>query len=355
MPQLAKSGVASKSCVLSIIGAAKQAHANSRTMAILNSLNGMADVSSGFMVIIPAPGYSEASNMPTSFHQIGVVGRAQQEGLAPVLGQLLSLLRDRGVEIFVENSLGDIAPDYGQHLASTDEIGQQADLIIVVGGDGSLLGAARTLAQYDTPVLGVNRGRLGFLTDITPDLISEQVPAVLDGSYEQESRFLLDARLQRDGAIVGASDALNDVVVNSGTSAQMIEYELYIDDIFVYRQRADGLIVSTPTGSTAYSLSGGGPIMHPTLDAVVLVPMYPHALSSRPIVVDGNSEIRIDILERNTIHPPVTSDGQVHMTAKPGDSVHITKKPHHLILLHPLGHSFYASCRDKLRWGDALV
>ena len=165
----------------------------------------------------------------------------------------------------------------------------------------------------------------------------------------------LDAQVERQGKVVGRADALNDVVVNSGTSAQMIEFELHINDSFVYRQRADGLIVSTPTGSTAYSLSGGGPIMHPTLDAIVLVPMFPHALSSRPIVVEGNSEIRVDILARNRIHPPVTCDGQVNMTARPGDSVHVRKKAHKLTLLHPLGHSFYASCRDKLRWGDALV
>ena len=161
--------------------------------------------------------------------------------------------------------------------------------------------------------------------------------------------------MERDGEIVAKADALNDVVVNSGTSAQMIEIELTVDNAFVYRQRADGLIVSTPTGSTAYSLSGGGPIMHPSLDAIVLVPMFPHALSSRPIVVDGNSEIRVDILQRNRIHPPVTCDGQVNMTARPGDSVVIRKKPHVLSLLHPVGHSFYVSCRDKLRWGDALV
>ena len=153
-------------------------------------------------------------------------------------------------------------------------------------------------------MLGVNRGRLGFLTDISPDDIAQQIPAVLAGEYTRESRFLLDARVVRDGKTVGRADALNDVVVNSGTSAQMIEFELSINGVFVYRQRADGLIISTPTGSTAYSLSGGGPIMHPTLDAVVLVPMFPHALSSRPIVVDGNSEIRLDILERNRISSP---------------------------------------------------
>jgi NAD+ kinase len=293
--------------------------------------------------------------MSSSFNKIGLVGRSKQRGSEEVLQQLLALLDARNLAVMLEDGLGRLVPDYDGELYDRDRIGQEVDLVIVVGGDGSLLSAARTLAKYDTPVLGVNRGRLGFLTDITPDEIAHKVPAVLDGQYEREQRFLLDAEVRRKDAVVGRADALNDVVVNSGTSARMIEYELYIDDSFVYRQRADGLIVSTPTGSTAYSLSGGGPIMHPTLDAVVLVPMYPHALSSRPIVVDGNSHIRMDILSRNRIHPPVTCDGQVNMTARPGDSVHITKKPHRLTLLHPVGHSFYASCRDKLRWSNALV
>jgi NAD+ kinase len=293
--------------------------------------------------------------MPTSFRKIGLVGRSQQRGLREVLRQLLELLQERGVEVLLEDHLDEVLPGHTAHLASRDEIGEAADLVIVVGGDGSLLSAARTLAKHETPVLGVNRGRLGFLTDINPDQMVRDIPPVLDGHYERECRFLLDADVRREGAVVGRADALNDVVVNSGTSARMIEFELYINDTFVYRQRADGLIISTPTGSTAYSLSGGGPIMHPTLDAMVLVPMYPHALSSRPIVVDGDSEIRVEILRRNRIHPPVTCDGQVNMTARPGDSVHIKKKPHRLSLLHPVGHSFYASCRDKLRWGDALV
>jgi NAD+ kinase len=227
--------------------------------------------------------------------------------------------------------------------------------VIVLGGDGSLLSAARTMARFETPVLGINRGRLGFLTDISPDEVGELVPAVLEGRYEREERFLLDVTVEREGRVVARADALNDVVLNSGTSAQMIEFELSIDGQFVYRQRADGLIVATPTGSTAYSLSGGGPIMHPSLNAVVLVPMFPQTLSSRPIVVTGESVIRLDVLERNRIHPPVTSDGQVNMTARPGDAVVLRKKPHRLTLLHPLGHSFYASCRDKLHWSNSLV
>ncbi|GAB3307253.1 diacylglycerol kinase catalytic domain-containing protein [Haliea atlantica] len=293
--------------------------------------------------------------MQTRFDRIGLVGRSQQDGLREVLQELIGLLQGLDRELILEQRLAELVPETSLPCGSLDDIGEDCDLVIVVGGDGSLLSAARTLARYETPVLGINRGRLGFLTDISPDDMHSQVPAVLGGEFVRESRFLLDARVQREGRTVGRADALNDVVVNSGTSAQMIEFELSINGVFVYRQRADGLIVSTPTGSTAYSLSGGGPIMHPTLDAVVLVPMFPHALSSRPIVVDGNSEIRLDILSRNRIHPPVTCDGQVNMTARPGDTVLITKKPHRLTLLHPVGHSFYASCRDKLHWSNALV
>lgn len=293
--------------------------------------------------------------MQTRFDRIGLVGRSQQEGLREVLQELIGLLQGLDRELILEQRLAELVPETSLPCGSLHDIGEDCDLVIVVGGDGSLLSAARTLARYETPVLGINRGRLGFLTDISPDDMHSQVPAVLGGEFVRESRFLLDARVQREGRTVGRADALNDVVVNSGTSAQMIEFELSINGVFVYRQRADGLIVSTPTGSTAYSLSGGGPIMHPTLDAVVLVPMFPHALSSRPIVVDGNSEIRLDILSRNRIHPPVTCDGQVNMTARPGDTVLITKKPHRLTLLHPVGHSFYASCRDKLHWSNALV
>ncbi len=293
--------------------------------------------------------------MQASFSKIGLLGRSQQAGLIDVLEPLLALLQEQNIEILLEDRLAALKPDHGQRVATRDEIGAYCDLVIVIGGDGSLLSAARNLARHETPVLGVNRGRLGFLTDITPDVMQRQIPEVLAGRYEAEKRFLLDAEVVRDGEVVARGDALNDIVVNSGTSAQMIEFELRVNNSFVYRQRADGLIVSTPTGSTAYSLSGGGPIMHPSLNAVVLVPMFPQTLASRPIVLDGDSEIRIDIAPRNRIHPPVTCDGQVNMTARPGDAVVVRKKPHKLTLIHPLEHSFYASCRDKLRWSNALV
>ena len=293
--------------------------------------------------------------MAESFSKIGLIGRGRHEGSVDTLRSLLSLMQARGLEALIEPRLAKLCPDCAAREAGRDEIGESCDLVIVVGGDGSMLSAARTMAKYNTPLLGVNRGRLGFLTDISPDEIDVKVTEVLDGRYVSEERFLLDVNVERDGEIIGRADALNDAVVNSGTSAQMIEFELTIDDTFVYHQRADGLIISTPTGSTAYSLSGGGPIMHPALDALVLVPMFPHTLSSRPIVVDGNSRIRIAIAESNTIHPPVTCDGQVNMTARPGDQVEIYKKPHPMTLIHPLEHNFYASCRDKLRWGNSLV
>jgi NAD+ kinase len=293
--------------------------------------------------------------LPDKFKKIGLIGRGRHESSLETVQSLLQLLEARGLDISIEKRLASLLGEATAHITSRDDIGSHCDLVIVVGGDGSMLSAARAMCEHNVPVLGVNRGRLGFLTDISPDDIEVKVAEVLDGRYEKEHRFLLDVAVSRHGKTVGHADALNDVVVNSGTSAQMIQFDLYIDDTFVYRQRADGLIVATPTGSTAYSLAGGGPIMHPALDAIVVVPMFPQTLSSRPIVVNGNSEIRIDIVDDIRIHPPVTCDGQVNMTARPGDSVHIYKKKHELILIHPLEHSFYASCRDKLRWSHSLV
>lgn len=292
--------------------------------------------------------------MSAAFQRIGVVGRSGQAGLETVLAELLATLSAAGAEVMLEDRFADLA-GRGYELHDRETIGARVDLVIVLGGDGSMLSAARALRPFGKPMLGINRGRLGFLTDIGPDTLKEPIERVLRGDYSSEKRFLLDVRVQRAGQTVAEGEALNDVVVNSGTSAQMIEVELYIDGEFVNRQRADGLIVSTPTGSTAYSLSGGGPIMHPSLDALLILPMFPHALSSRPIVICADREIRIDVLARNRIHPPVTCDGQVTMTARPGDSVVLRRNPSVLTLLHPPGYSFYAVCRDKLQWSGALV
>lgn len=287
------------------------------------------------------------------FKKIGIIGRAG-DGVVDTLHELTRFLATQDISVVLGKGVAKLLPEHGLEVCSRNDIGDLCDLVIVVGGDGSLLGAARMLARHGVPVLGINRGRLGFLTDVMPDEIIERVGDVLTGDYTVEERFLLDVVVMRNGESIGKADALNDVVVNSGTSARMIEFDLHIQGEFVYHQRSDGLIVSTPTGSTAYSLSGGGPIMHPALDAIGLVPMFPHTLSSRPIVVEGNSEIKITIHESNTIHPPVTCDGQVTLTAQPGDTIYIRKKPHRLKLIHPREHSFYASCRGKLGWSTKL-
>ena len=284
------------------------------------------------------------------FKTVGVTGRQGRVQVEDTLRHLTDFLQSRGIVVLLDGLLDALLPGHSCTLVSREQMGQRCDLVIVVGGDGSMLGAARTLALSGVPVIGVNRGRLGFLTDITPDELEEQLTGVLEGRYLAGNRFLLEARVLRNGQVIGRGDALNDVVLHPGKSTRIIEFELYIDGQFVYKQRADGLIIATPTGSTAYALSGGGPIMHPRLDAIVLVPMYPHLLTNRPLVVDGDSELKLVIRPENTIYPQVSCDGQIHITSAPGDEITIHKKSQRLKLLHPLNHNFYESCRSKLRW-----
>lgn len=287
-----------------------------------------------------------------AFRNIGLIGRLGSNRVVDTLKRLMRFLDEHNYQIIVEDRTATVLLGHGFQEADRKMLAEICDLVIVVGGDGSLLGAARAMARTGVPVLGVNRGRLGFLTDIMPDQVEEKVAEVLAGKYTSERRFLLDAEVVREGEPIGSADGLNDVVLHPGKSARMIEFDLYIEGQFVYNQRSDGLIVSTPTGSTAYALSGGGPIMHPKLDALVLVPMFPHTLSSRPIVVDGNSEIKILISASNETYPHVSCDGQTHLVTKPGDVLYIRKKPHKLKLIHPLGHDYYEICRTKLGWNS---
>lgn len=282
------------------------------------------------------------------FRNIGLISRSGSEQADYSVRQLAHFLQQRGCTVILDQAINGCA-DLGLQAGTPAQLGQSCDLVIVVGGDGCLLGAARTLARYDAPVLGVNRGRLGFLTDILPAELEQRVGQVLDGDYTVEQRFLLDMEVRRGKSPAGQGSALNDVVLLSGDSVHMIEFELFIDGDFVYSQRSDGLIVSTPTGSTAYALSGGGPIMHPRLDAIVLVPMNPHTLTSRPLVVDGNSEIKIRVTTHR-LEPLVSCDGQDGTRVREGDQIVIRKKPHRLKLIHPPGHDFYQACRSKLGW-----
>ncbi len=293
--------------------------------------------------------------METVFRNIGIIGRVGNQMVIASVKALKKQLLSKNLTVILEQEIANVLPNHGLQVSSRKLIGEICDLVIVVGGDGSMLGAARDLARHDVPVIGVNRGGLGFLTDISPNEIAEKIDDVLAGKYAAEKRFLLDAVIKRDGEPVAQGSAFNDVVVSSGEVARMIEFEVYIEGQFVYSERSDGIIVSTPTGSTAYSLSGGGPIMHPKLDALALVPMFPHSLSSRPIVIDGNSEIKIVIGPNSRIDPIVSCDGHLTLKAKAGDTIYIFKKPLKLTMLHPLDYSFYEVCRSKLNWGKKLV
>ncbi len=288
------------------------------------------------------------------FRNIGIIGRLGSSQVLDTIRRLKRFLVERHLHVILDESIAEVLPGHGMQTCTRKLLGEICDLVIVVGGDGSLLGAARAMARHGTPVLGINRGSLGFLTDIRPDELEAKVSEVLEGRYLLESRFLLEALVRRGEESIGQSDALNDVVLHPGKSTRMIEFELFIDGQFVCSQKADGLIVATPTGSTAYSLSAGGPIMHPKLDAIVIVPMYPHTLSSRPIVVDGNSELKVVVASDMQIYPLVSCDGQNHFTCAPGDTLTIRKKAQKLKLIHPLDHNYYEVCRTKLGWGSRL-
>lgn len=297
------------------------------------------------------------------FKRIGLMGRAGKKSITTTLNELINLLSEWGLEITIDTSTASIdgihidfnRDDNPIKILPRGRMGEHCDLVMVVGGDGSILQAGSVLAGTGVPVLGVNRGRLGFLADINPERLGMELSEVFAGEYHTDERFLLKMQvLGRDDdgntQVFHESHALNDVVLHAGKSVHTIDFKLQIDDIDVYRQHADGLIVATPTGSTAYSLSAGGPIIHPSLDAICLAPMHPHTLSSRPIVVAGTSKITIKIHKDNRTQPMVSSDGEASVPLDNDQTLLITKHDKSLILLHPLDVDFYQACRTKLNW-----
>ncbi len=291
----------------------------------------------------------------TEFKTIGLVGRPGHAGVVETLNRLLAYLASKELMVVLDSATAQQIGDSSLTTCPRNELSRNCDLVVVVGGDGSMLNVAKAMASDEVPVIGINRGRLGFLTDILPEELQLRIDEVLAGQYSIEKRFLLDVFLRDEGQETYLGSALNDVVLHPGKAAQMIEFELFVGDRFVYSQESDGLIVATPTGSTAYALSAGGPIMHPDLDAVVLVPMYPHSLSSRPVVVDGRSEIVLRIAESNKLLPLISCDGEERYSASAGDEIVVRKKAVSLKLIHPPSYSFYQACRSKLGWGSRLV
>lgn len=292
-----------------------------------------------------------SNKQSTNFRNIGLIGRPGKSSVVDTLCLLYNHLLEKGLHPIFDEDTAHLMPFDTVQIVSRVLLGEACDLVIVVGGDGSLLQAARALVRYKTPVIGINRGRLGFLTDVSPHEALYKLDQVLLGDYQIDRRFLLQLEVRSVNHVKYEAIALNDIVLHAGKSVHMIDFELSIDGHYVYRQHSDGLIVSTPTGSTAYALSAGGPIMYPTMDAVVIVPMHPHTLSSRPIVVGGESEIKIQIRD-NRVLPMVSADGQTSVSLQIGDWLHIRKYPFKLSLLHPPGYDFYAACRTKLGWNQ---
>ncbi|MCP3866947.1 MAG: NAD(+) kinase [Gammaproteobacteria bacterium] len=284
--------------------------------------------------------------MPQLFHTVGIIGKHGAPIPGDTLARLSQFLLNRGHRVLLEQATADKLEVQVLESVTLDTLGKQCDLGIVVGGDGTLLHSARTLADNGVPLLGINLGRLGFLADISPDNMLDTLSRILSGQFEEEQRHLLQVSMNDH-----RSTALNDVVIHKWNTARMIEFETYVDDSFVGAQHSDGLIVSTPTGSTAYALSGGGPLMPPDLDATLLVPICPHTLSNRPIVISGNSVIEIRVCDHTELeHVRVTCDGQSLLPLS-AQSMFIRKHAHPARLIHPEGHDHFNILRAKLGWG----
>ncbi|MDG1254068.1 MAG: NAD(+) kinase [Glaciecola sp.] len=285
---------------------------------------------------------------------VGLIGKPQDEGTHVSLTALTHYLHEKGCKVLIESRLHAEMDDERLTSAELVTIGQEADLAIVVGGDGNMLGAARVLARFPIHVIGVNRGNLGFLTDIDPETITEDLDAIFAGKGIIEQRFLLEVDVFRHESLKSTNVAVNEVVLHHGKVAHMMEFEVDVNGRFMFSQRSDGLIIATPTGSTAYSLSGGGPILMPSLNALTLVPMFPHTLTSRPIVVDADSKINLRVSKVNSDNLQVSCDSHIMLSILPGDEVVIRKSPNQLNLVHPPSYDYFNVLSTKLNWGSKL-
>ena len=287
--------------------------------------------------------------MKDAFHHIALIGKITNPEIREYVLALARFLSERGVGVLIEDNTAAFFDIQGYRTVPMADIGAHAGLAVVLGGDGTMLTVARSLVDHGIPLVGVNRGRFGFLADLTTESMLQNVASILDGEYVQEQRMLLGASVVRDGKIASEGRALNDVVVSKAATVRLIELELTIDGEFVHRQRSDGLILATPTGTTAYALSAGGPILHPTLEAIALVPICPHTLSNRPFAINSASRVEITLLHADDAR--VHFDGQLHSDLHPGDKVVVQRLEKTVTLLHPRGHSHYAMLREKLHWG----
>jgi len=290
--------------------------------------------------------------MTEIFKTISLIGKYKSPEIAEPLMALARFLEGRGVRVLLDPLTASHMARNHLEVMALDQAGALSDLAIVVGGDGTMLNVARTLAPFDVSLVGVNQGRLGFLTDISVGNMLDTIGEILDGKYITEQRMLLATQVHRGGAEIFDVRAFNDACITKGADGGLIELEVRIDGRFVYLLRADGLIVSTPTGSTAYALSAGGPILHPSLSAFAIVPVCPHTLSNRPIAV--SSDVHVEVLMHRCADARVHFDSHSHCRLQPGDRVVVKRYPRSIRLLHPVGHNYFHMLREKLHWSEAL-
>lgn len=288
--------------------------------------------------------------MSKQFQRIGIIGKQDDLSIAKTLTQLCAYLCEQGYQVMIDQRSAGFVNNPAVISLPIDSLPKQTDLIIVVGGDGTFLTAARMAAEYEVPLLGVNLGRLGFLVDISPEQLLSQLGQILLGRYKTEQRHMLRTTIIRDEAVIHQQTAVNEVVVHRWVTPSMIEIVTHIDGVYLNSQRSDGLIVATPTGSTAYALSAGGPILHPALNALVLVPLNPHTLSNRPIVIDDRVEIEIRFRNNKQINAQVTCDHLEIPDVRCTDTIVINKEPKAITILHPEDHDFFHILRSKLNW-----
>lgn len=290
--------------------------------------------------------------MKFPFKTVALIGKYKAPEITEPLLRLATYLSEQDIFVVVDSLTAEHLKPHDYSVMALDTMGDEVDLAIVLGGDGTMLNIARTLAPLGIPLVGVNQGRLGFLTDISLDTMQQTIAAMLGGNFVIEQRMLLNICILRDGVQVFNSLAFNEVVLHRGNASSMVEFEVRIDGEYLYLQRADGLIVATPTGSTAYALSAGGPILHPSLDLIVLVPVCPHTLSNRPIVV--KSESLLEILPHRISDARVHFDSHAYFDLQENDKVVVSRHKQPACLLHPVGHSYYHTLREKLFWNKTL-
>ena len=290
--------------------------------------------------------------MRPEFKIIGILGKPSDPSIAETLSKLSQFLSNKNYQVFIDSNSRHFVEDPAVQVCAISDLGKHCDLVIAVGGDGTFLTAARAIVQYDIPLIGVNLGRLGFLVDISPEQLTSNLEHMLNGNYREEKRYLLRTKIIRDHQIIKEETAVNEVVIHRWITPSMIEIITKINGVYLNSQRSDGLVVSTPTGSTAYALSAGGPILHPSLNALVLVPLNPHTLSNRSIVIDDTAEIELSFCQTKQINALVTCDHIEIPKVLISDRILIKKDPMPLTILHPEEHDYFHILREKLDWSS---